>query len=102
MTTNNPPASSAPMIGPTTGIHAYPKLESPFPGIGRTACACLGPKSLAGEIAYPVNPPSDIPMETIIANTKKKSVKHLIPDQNFTDFIISYYFYIISFCKRIR
>lgn len=47
MTTNNPPASSAPMIGPTTGIHAYPKLESPFPGIGRTACASLGPKSLA-------------------------------------------------------
>ena len=71
MTTNNPPASSAPMIGPTTGIHAYPKLESPFPGIGRTACASLGPKSLAGLIAYPVNPQSDIPMETIIANTKK-------------------------------
>ena len=38
-------------------------------------------------------------MDTVrhqVANTKKKSVKQLISDQNFTDFFLSYYFYIIS------
>src|SRR5439155_18246366 len=51
-----------PMIGPATGIHAYPQSEFPLPAIGRSACASRGPKSRAGLIAYPVGPPNDRPM----------------------------------------
>src|SRR3954463_2077788 len=46
-----------PIIGPTTGIHAYSQSDVPFPGIGRTACATRGAKSRAGLMAYPVGPP---------------------------------------------
>ena len=70
ITAYNPTASNAPTIGPTIGTHAYPIFELPLPLIGRIACAKRGPKSLAGLIAYPVNPPSDIPIETMIANTR--------------------------------
>ena len=45
-----------PIIGPTTGTQAYFQFESPLPFIGSIACAILGPKSLAGLIAYPVAP----------------------------------------------
>ena len=45
-------AAIAPMIGPMIGTtRPYPKFESPFPLIGSTACASLGPRSLAGLIA---------------------------------------------------
>ena len=64
MTTNNPPASSAPMIGPTTGIGNVENASSM--GLNYffvfAIIVSIGPKSLAGLIAYPVNPPSDIPM----------------------------------------
>src|SRR5699024_5713290 len=53
---------TAPMIGPTTGIQAYPQSEVPLPGMGSSACAIRGPRSRAGLIAYPVGPPRDRPM----------------------------------------
>ena len=59
------------MTGPTNVTIPYPQLELPFPLIGRTECARRGPRSRAGFIAYPVNPPKDIPQETIIPNTNK-------------------------------
>jgi hypothetical protein len=40
-----------PIIGAITRIHEYPQSESPLSGIGNSACAILGPKSLARLIA---------------------------------------------------
>lgn len=54
--------STAPMMGPMTGIHAYDQSLSPFVLIGNKKCEILGPKSRAGLIAYPVGPPNDNPI----------------------------------------
>src|SRR6266849_321584 len=53
-----PPAINGPMIG----TNAYPQSEFPLSLIGRTACARRGPKSRAGFIAYPVDPPRPRPI----------------------------------------
>ena len=57
-------ANAPPSIGPRTGIHAYAQSLLPFPLIGNIKCAIRGPRSRAGLIAYPVVPPSDIPITT--------------------------------------
>ena len=57
------------MIGPTTGIHAYPQSEEPLPGIGKIACAIRGARSRAGLIAKPVVPPRLNPIEMISSPT---------------------------------
>ncbi len=54
-------------MGPIIGIQEYPQSLFRFRGIGNIVCIILGPKSLAGLIAYPVVPPSERP----IAKTRK-------------------------------
>src|SRR5690625_6700330 len=64
------------------GTQAYFQSDPPLPGIGRSACAILGPRSRAGLIAYPVVPPKDIPIATIKAptiNGFNPSVKSFAP-----------------------
>ena len=68
-----------PIIGPTTGIQEYFQFESPLPFIGSIACAILGPKSLAGLIAYPVAPPVAIPIITTKSPTKNAPFPTCIP-----------------------
>src|SRR5699024_1002711 len=74
-----------PIIGPTTGIQAYPQSDVPFPGIGNKACMIRGPKSRAGLIAYPVAPPKDTPIATInkpTINGERPSAKSFAPTIN--------------------
>src|SRR3954447_17060612 len=59
------------MIGPTTGIHAYPQSDGPLPGMGRIACMMRGPRSRAGLIAYPVGPPSESPIASTSRPTSR-------------------------------
>ncbi len=59
------------MRGIMDGIHEYAQSGSlSLPG-QKSANATRGEKSLAAFIEYPVSPPKDIPMETIIAYTNK-------------------------------
>src|SRR5688572_776767 len=67
----NNAAIAAPRKGPIIGTHPYFQLLLPLPLMGSIACAILGPKSLAGLIAYPVVPPSERP----IAHTRKATGK---------------------------
>ena len=54
------------MRGIMDGIHEYAQSGSlSLPG-QKSANATRGEKSLAAFIEYPVSPPKDIPMETII------------------------------------
>ena len=59
----------APMIGPTTGTQEYAQSEPPLPRMGRMAWAMRGPRSRAGLMAYPVGPPREVPMTTMIRAT---------------------------------
>src|SRR5699024_2984767 len=74
-----------PIIGPMTGIQAYPQSDVPFPGIGNKACMIRGPKSRAGLIAYPVAPPKDTLIATInkpTINGERPSAKSFRPTIN--------------------
>jgi hypothetical protein len=49
----------APIAAARTGTQAYRQSEPPLPAMGSAAC---GARSRAGLIAYPVVPPSEMPM----------------------------------------
>ena len=56
-------AIKAPINGPITGIHEQLQSFDALFFIGKIECIILGPKSLAGFMAYPVVPPKDRPID---------------------------------------
>src|SRR5882724_11329779 len=63
-------ARTAPTNGPRIGTHAYRQPDPPLPAIGRSAWAIRGPRSRAGLIAYPVDPPNESPIPQTNAPTR--------------------------------
>src|SRR5882757_9192365 len=63
-------AKIAPANGPRIGTHAYPQPDPPFPAMGSRAWAMRGPRSRAGLIAYPVDPPNESPIPQTNAPTR--------------------------------
>jgi hypothetical protein len=62
-------AKAAPTSGPIIGTQEYPQPDAPLPGIGSKAWAIRGPRSRAGLIAYPVEPPKERPIPQTNAPT---------------------------------